>query len=79
MLLCGGQCNDENGYGFVLVLDSDTLTCQHTQLLNHEVYSLLGVLGEVWGTIEGPKGIFVVLWGKAEWGQGSGMSKAGRA
>ena len=75
MLLCGGSCKDYMS-GFVVVLDSDTLTCQHTQRLDHPVVSLLRMRGEVWGRLWNGS---VVVWGKAERGEGSGMSEAGRA
>ena len=79
MLLCGGPCEDEES-GFVVVLDSDTLTCQHTLQLDHSVDSLLSVRDEVWGRLGDHS---VVVWDKAERreerGQGSGMSEAGRA
>ena len=75
MLLCGGYCKDGRS-GFMVVLESDTLTCQHTLRLDHYVNSLLSVRGEVWGAIGSGK---VVVWGKAEQGEGSGMSEAGRA
>ena len=44
MLLCGGECK---GYmsSFVLVLDSDTLTCQHTLWLDYFNLRLLRVQG----------------------------------
>ena len=74
MLLCDGVCKD--GSGFVVVLDSHSMSCQHTLRLDHSVRSLLSVRGEVWGEL-GNK--MVVVWGKAEWGQRSGMSEAGRA
>ena len=74
MLLCGGQCKDRSG--FVVVLDSDTLDCQHTLRLDSLFRRLLSVRGEVWGTLRDRK---VVVWGKAERGEGSGMSEAGRA
>ena len=46
MLLCGGVCKDGRS-GFMVVLDSDTLTCQHTLRLDRSVNSLLSVRGEV--------------------------------
>jgi len=49
MLLCGGTCKDEKS-GIVMVLDADTLRCQHTLLLDHPVNELLSVRGEVWGS-----------------------------
>ena len=75
MLLCCGQCDDEES-GFMVVLDSDPLTCQHTLRLDPSVDSLLSVRGEVWGRIGYGN---VVVWGKAERGEGSGISDAGRA
>ena len=65
MLVCGGECKHEES-GFVVVLDINTLTCQHTLLLDHEVNSLLSVRGEVWGT---HGNLDVVVWGKAERGE----------
>ena len=76
MLLCGGMCMDESG--FVLVLDADTFACQHTLRLDHTVEELLSVRGEVWGRL-GEENGSVVVWGKAEQREGSGMSEAGRA
>ena len=75
MLLCGGRCEDDKS-GFVVVLDADTLTCQHTLRLDLPCYRLLSVRGEVWGTLENGS---LVVWGKAERGEGSSMSEAGRA
>ena len=59
-----------------MVLDADTLICQHTLRLDHTVHRLLSVRGEVWGRLGNDT---VVVWGKAERGKGSGMSEAGRA
>ena len=64
MLLCGGLCKDGR-YGFLVVLDSDTLTCQHSLRLDYSVERLLSVPGEVWGTLGNHS---VVVWGKAERG-----------
>ena len=75
MLFCGGSCWDDES-GFMVVLDSDTLTCQHNLRLDLPVVELLSVRGEVWGTHENGS---VVVWGKAERGKGSGMIEAGRA
>ena len=75
MLLCGDECLDEES-GFVVVLDSDTLTCQHSLRLDYSVERLLSVPGEVWGTLGNHS---VVVWGKAERGEGSSMREAGRA
>ena len=65
VLLCGGQCNGDR-FGFVLVLDTDTLTCQHTLRLDSLVGRLLSVRGEVWGILGDSK---LVVWGKAERGE----------
>ena len=75
MLVCGGWCEDEES-GFMAVLDSDSMDCQHTLRLDHYVESLLSVRGEVWGRLRDGK---VVVWSKAERGEGSGMSEAARA
>ena len=40
---------DRDVSGFVLVLDSETLTCEHTLRLDHSVDCLVSVRGEVWG------------------------------
>ena len=72
MLLCGGKCWDDAG--FVAVLDSKTMDHQHTVWLDHRVKNLLSVRGNVWGKIMDGS---VVVWGKAEQGEGSGMSKVG--
>ena len=75
MLLCGGWCKDHRS-GFVLVLDSDTLDFRQTLRLDSPVYRLLSVRGEVWDLLGNWS---MVVWGKAERGEGSGMSEAGRA
>ena len=81
MLLCGGVCKDRRS-DFVVVLDPDSIRCQHTLRLEHDVYGLLSVerllsmRGEVWGRLGNS---CVVVFGKAERGEGSGMSEAGRA
>ena len=64
MLLCSGLCTDGES-GFVVVLDSDTLTCQHTLWLDDYVHRLLSVRGEVWDALGNGS---VVVWGKAERG-----------
>ena len=76
MLLCGGAYKDEESFGFLLVLDSQSMSCQYTLQLDHYIHRLLSVRGEVWGTLADES---VVVWGKAERGRGSGMSEAGRA
>ena len=54
-----------------------TLSCQHTLRLEDSVESmLLSMRGEVWVRLGNGS---VVVWGKAERGEGSGMSEAGRA
>ena len=69
MLLCGGECTDHSG--FMVVLDSDTLSCQHTLRLDHPVRSLLSVRGEVWGRLGNYSVVDkVVVWGKVERGEG---------
>ena len=67
-LLCGGARKDGTS-GFVVVFDAETKRYQHTLCLDHYVYRLLSVRGEVWGRL-GDKN--VVVWGKAEPGEGSG-------
>ena len=74
MLLCGGVRDQDSG--LVVVLDSKTMDRQHTLRLEHAVHNLLSVQSEVWGVLGGGN---VVVWGKAERGQGSGKSEAGRA
>ena len=74
MLLCGGVRDQDSG--LVVVLDSKTMDCEHTLRLEHSVHNLLSVRSEVWGVLRGGN---VVVWGKAERGQGSGKSEAGRA
>ena len=75
MLLWVGNFRDEVS-GYLVVLDAETLTCQHTLRLDHYVGSLLCVRGEVWCRL-GNEG--VVVWGRVEQGEGSGTSEAGRA
>ena len=77
MLLCGGvsEESDDEESGFVVVLDCDSLRCQHTLRLDLPVFRLLSVHGEVRGTLGN---LNVVVWGKVERGEGSGMSEAGR-
>ena len=74
MLLCSGGCKDDRS-GFLVVLDSDTFSCQHTLRLDLPCYRLLSMRGEVWSTGSGK----VVVWGKAERGERSGLSEAGRS
>ena len=87
MLLCGGMCKDdelcedddescEDNDGFVVVLDINSLTCQHTLQFDHSVEVLRSVRDEVWGRLWSNS---VVVWGKAEQGEESGMREAGRA
>ena len=82
MLLCGGSCKNGRS-GFLVVLDSDSMTCQHTLRLDpgHFVARLRCVRGGVWGILRNfrLKNNSVVVWGKAARGEGSGMSEAGRA
>ena len=66
MLLCGGECKG-NWFGFVVVLDSDSLSCQHTLRLNHLIERLLSMRGKVWGRLWMGN---VVVWGKVKWGDG---------
>ena len=76
MLLCGGQRKGPGDRsGFVVVLDSDTLSYQHTLRFDRSVSRLLSVRGEVWGRLD----FNVVVWGKAEREEGLGMSEAGMA
>ena len=72
VLLCGGKCWDDSG--FVAVLDSKTMNYQHTVWLDHRVTNLQSVRGNVWGLLMDGS---VVVWGKAERGEGPGMSKVG--
>ena len=51
MVICGGRRNDSKE-GFVLVLDVEALTCEHTLLLDRPVDSLLSLRGEVWGQLD---------------------------
>ena len=79
MLVCGGYRNDRQN-GFVLVLDTQSMRCEHTLRLDGPVFSLLSLRGEVWGMLtrkdDGKsRNDKVVVWGKAE--RGAGASKAG--
>ena len=77
-LLCGGvlvQDNDASDEydrdnaekGFLLVLDYEAMSCEHTLLLDYDPNYLLSRRGEVWSWLyDGP----VVVWGKAERGEG---------
>ena len=81
MLVCGGyRMNEANG--FVLVLDTQNLRCEHTLLLDESVFYLLGLRGEVWGLLirrvgDETKLDKVVVWGKVE--RAAGASEAGRS
>ena len=78
-LLCGGDLvqdedasdeddRDDAKKGFMLVLDYEAMSCEHTLLLDYDPFCLLSRRGEVWVVSEdGP----VVVWGKAEGGQGA--------
>ena len=74
MLLCGGECDDQES-GFVLVLDSHTTSPQHTLQLDCFVEGLLSMRGKVWGTLGENS---MVLWDKVARWEGSDMSEAGR-
>ena len=72
--------NEANG--FVLVLDTQNLRCEHTLLLDESVFYLLGLRGEVWGLLirrvgDETKLDKVVVWGKVE--RAAGASEAGRS
>ena len=62
MLLCGGDCKDGRT-GFVVVLGSECMGCQHTLRLSqtHYVQRLLSVRGEVWSILGNGN---VAVWGK---------------
>ena len=75
MLVCGGYRNDRR-QGFVLVLDTEAMRCEHTLRLDGPVESLLSLRGEVWGVLSRRDGNTdrldkVVAWGKAELGAGA--------
>ena len=67
--------------GFVLVLDTRSMRCEHTLRLDGPVSSFLSLRDEVWGMlnrkVDDDTFIFdkVVMWGMAE--QGAGASEAG--
>ena len=77
-LLCGGELvqdddasdeddRDDAKKGFLLVLDYEAMSCEHTLLLDYDPIRLLSRRGEVWCRMyQGP----VVVWGKAERGEG---------
>ena len=50
MLVCGGYRNDSQ-YGFVLVLDTQAMTCEHVLHLDGPVNAWLILRGEVWGLL----------------------------
>ena len=79
MLVCGGYHNKKKN-GFVLVLDTQAMTCEHVLRLDEPVLTLLSLRGEVWGVLGRKDGDVwnannVVVWGKAE--RGAGSSEAG--
>ena len=73
-LLCGGQLEqdddardeddgDDAKEGFLLVLDYEAMSCEHTLIFDYAQHFLLRLRGEVWCRMhEGP----VVVWGNAE-------------
>ena len=77
-LLCGGELDqDDDGRAeddrddvkkdFLRVLDYEAMSCEHTLLLDYDPNYLLSRRGEVWSWLyDGP----VVVWGKAEQGEG---------
>ena len=75
MLLCVGYCKGDRS-GFMVVLDADTDNYQHTLRLDPFISSLLSMRGKMWGRLGNGN---VVVWGKVERGEGSGMSEEGRA